>query len=65
MEPDGDMEQLFIAPTGEDSEGQGGRKKSEGAARGGEKNGREQHVEGGGELSWSGIDGLIFKGALF
>lgn len=45
MEPDGDMEQLFIAPAGEDSEGQGGReggktaKKQRGAERGiGESN---------------------------
>lgn len=37
MEPDGDMEQLFIAPTGEDSEGRGGeesvKKKQRGAER--------------------------------
>lgn len=79
MEPDGDMEQLFIAPTrrrfggaGREEGGREGREKNVyKAARGGEKNRREQHVtaggnvDAGGVLLWSGIDlRILFKGAL-
>lgn len=71
MEPDGDTERLFIAPTGEDSQGQRGEKKcKKEAARGGEKKQQEQHVaaggiDAGGVLLWSGIDPLVFKDAHF
>lgn len=45
MEPDGDTERLFIAPTGEDSEGQrGGKKKCKRKQRGAERRSSESNM---------------------